>query len=183
MSRPWVSAPIKVICAAVMGLAVSVTAIAADISIRTYPPHPLIERTRYGQALNFDLEVTNRGPEALELTAIRLLTRDRGGAVAQRLEINDNGIAPGLQTVPTRVWTPGQALTVHNPFHTLAGDLDIGRFDYEFVFRTSGKQTFTAVHSVTPATYRQQARLRIPLAGRILVWDGPCVCTDSFPID
>ena len=68
------------------------------------------------------------------------------------------------------------------PFHTLAGDLDIGRLDYEFVFRTSGKQTFTAVHSVTPATYRQQARLRIPLAGRILVWDGPCVCTDRFPI-
>ena len=157
---------------AVMTLTISVTVMAADVSVQTYPPRPLIERNRYGQALNFDLEVTNGRPDALELTAIRLTVLDRGGAVAQRLEINDNGIAPGLQTVPIRTWTSGQALTIYNPFHTLAGDLDIGRLEYEFVFRTADKQTVTTMLTVTPATYRQQVRLRIPLPGRVLVWDG-----------
>ena len=157
---------------ALMALAISVSAVAADISVQTYPPQPLIERTRYGQALNFDLEVTNGRQDALELTGIRLRVVDRRGAVAQRLEINDNGIAPGLQTVPVRSWTSGQSHTIFNPFHTLAGDLDIGRLEYELVFRATGDQTVTTALTVTPATYRQKARLRLPLPGRVLVWDG-----------
>ena len=172
MVVPGVVRAVTATVGAVMALAISVTAMAADVSVQTYPSRPLIERSRYGQALNFDLEVTNGRPDALELTAIRLTVLDRGGAVAQRLEINDNGIAPGLQTVPIRTWTSGQALTIYNPFHTLAGDLDIGRLEYEFVFRTADKQTVTTMLTVTPATYRQQVRLRIPLPGRVLVWDG-----------
>jgi murein DD-endopeptidase MepM/ murein hydrolase activator NlpD len=169
---PGVVRAITATIGAAIALTIPVTATAADVSVQTYPSQPLIERSRYGQALNFDLEVTNGRSDAVDLTAIRLKVIDRGGGVAQRLEINDNGIAPGLQTLPVRTWNSGQALTIYNPFHTLTGDVDIGRLEYEFVFRTADKQTVTTMHTVTPATYLQRVRLRIPLPGRVLVWDG-----------
>lgn len=106
------------------------------VSHRLYPPQPLIENSRLGQAINFDVELTNNGSSELDLIAVRAAVRDAGGKIVQRLEVNDNGGAPSIATLPATKWKPGEAHTIYNPFHTLAADIPIGRIDLEFVFRT-----------------------------------------------
>jgi murein DD-endopeptidase MepM/ murein hydrolase activator NlpD len=144
----------------------------AEIATRLYPPQPLIERTRFGQAINFDVELVNRGTDLLELTAIRAAVRGPSGAIVQRLEINDNGSAPGIHTVPTRTWKPGETHTVYNPFHTLSADIELGSLDYEFVFQNERKETVVARVAARPLPYAARTRLILPLDGRFLVWDG-----------
>lgn len=144
----------------------------ADFEIRSYPPQPLIERTRLGQALNFDFEMTNAGPQALELTAVRAFVRDPAGTVVQRLELNDNGALPGIDTIPNRVWKPGESRTVFNPFHTLASDLTLGRIDFEFLFKDEEDAVVIGRTQVRPIPYVQKTRLILPMRGRVLVWDG-----------
>lgn len=142
------------------------------LSHKVYPSQPLIQRTRLGQAINFDVEVTNSGTKSLELTAIRAAVRDPRGLIVQRLEVNDNGSAPGIHTVPTRAWKPGEAHTIFNPFHTLAADVPLGRIDYEFIFRDDKKETVTETVQITPAPYAHKTSLIVPMPGRVLVWDG-----------
>ena len=137
-----------------------------------YPPQPLIERTRFGQAINFDFEIHNRGQGTFELKAVKAAVRDRSGAIVQRLEINDNGSLPGIATVPNRTWKAGENRTIPNPFHTLSGDIEFGRIDYEFEFADDKKAKIVERSSVQPAPYRQKTRLILPLPGRVLVWDG-----------
>jgi hypothetical protein len=91
-----------------------------------------MQATRFGQALNFDFDIRNTGDERLELTEVLLVVRDPDGAVAKRRALDDNGISPGIHTVPRRSVLPASDLTLFNPFHTLSGDLPIGTLEYSF---------------------------------------------------
>jgi hypothetical protein len=155
-----------------MAMALAAAAGSAPIAVTVHPDHPLIERTRLGQAINFDFEVVNNGPGPIDLSAIRATVRDPAGAVALRLEVNDNGIAPGIETLAAHSWKAGDAQTIFNPFHTLPADLAIGRIDFEFQFRSGDLPPAPATISVAPAPYRQKTRLVLPMRGRMLVWDG-----------
>src|SRR5262245_44081822 len=72
---------------------------APSVEIAVLPQQPLIERTLFGQDLNFDFRVVSRASIALKLNRIGLRVRDAKGAVLQVLEINDNGLAPGIDTI------------------------------------------------------------------------------------
>lgn len=145
---------------------------AERVEVRQYPADPLIERTELGQAINFDFEITNSGQEDLQLTAVRAAVRDPGGAIVKRLEVNDNGGEPGIQTLSHRDWKPGESHTIFNPFHTLANDVALGRIDFELLFARPDKQIVTKRVTVNPIAYAPRTRLRVPLQGRVLVWDG-----------
>lgn len=147
-------------------------ALAADMAVQLHPTIPLIERTRLGQAINFDFEMTNAGPHILELVAVRAFVHDPAGTVVQRLEVNDNGSLAGIDTVPNRIWKPGESRTIFNPFHTLASDIRIGRIDFEFLFKDEREGIVTERRQVQPAPYAQKTRLILPMQGRVLVWDG-----------
>lgn len=153
-------------------LALSAQEAPNEVEAKVYPPEPLIQRTRFGQAINFDVEVTNGGSGTLELTAIRAAVRDPLGRIVQRLEVNDNGSAPGIHTIPTRTWKAREAHTIFNPFHTLAADVPLGRMDYEFVFKDENRQSVTEQVRVSPAPYAHMTSLIVPMSGRVLVWDG-----------
>lgn len=144
----------------------------AVMTIQQYPDRPLIERTRFGQAINFDFELKNVAGQELELTAIRAAVRDPAGAIVQRLEVNDNGGEPGIRTIPYQFWKPEDIHTIFNPFHTLAKDVPIGRIDYELLFKTPDKKIVTERVTVRPSEYHTKTRLIVPLPGRSLVWDG-----------
>ena len=147
-------------------------AAAAEVQLRLYPEQPLIERTRLGQAVNFDVELVNEGTSTLELTTIRAAVRDPQGHIVQRLEVNNNGGLPGIGTIPDRTWNPGEAQTIFNPFHTLAPDIPLGRIDMEFVFTAGAGATLTERVEVRPRPYVQKTALVMPMPGRVLVWDG-----------
>src|SRR5262247_4815898 len=81
------------------------TASAAEpttLQVTVVPTQPLLERTLYGQAMNCDFRIANRGSEALELRVVNLAVRDQSGALIAKLELNDNGIAPGIEIVSSR---------------------------------------------------------------------------------
>ena len=156
-----------------LAMSAATAALAAPaLEIRQYPDAPLIERTRLGRAINFDFELHNPTELEFELFTIRAAVRDADGAIAQRLEINDGGGQPGIRTLPHRIWKPGEVHTIYNPFHTLPADVPIGRIDFELLFRGPDKQVVTERVTVRPSAYRTRTRLRVPLTGRVLVWDG-----------
>ena len=141
-------------------------------SVEAIPARPLIARSRLGRELNLDLVVKNTTGRPLELVTVRAAVFDPSGAVTRRLEVNDNGIAPGIETLPNRRVGPGEARTVFNPFHTFAADVPLDRVDFELVFRDGEGRDVVSRLSVRPVEYRTKTRLRLPLDGRMLVWDG-----------
>jgi len=64
------------------------------LQVTVVPAQPLLERTLYGQAMNCDFRIANRGTQALELRVVQLAVRDSSGALIAKLELNDNGIQP-----------------------------------------------------------------------------------------
>lgn len=143
----------------------------AGVEITVAPATPLIQRTPFGQNLSLDFVISNVGGQTLLLNEVTLLVRDPEGLVGQRLVLNENGVAPGIETIPRRRIDAGEAITVFNPFHTLAADLPIGTLEYRFVFSAGPGSIHTAV-TVAPRVFRPQTTLRLPLAGRIHVSSG-----------
>lgn len=141
-------------------------------TVKALPAAPLVESTADGQRLNFDLLVDNGTGRPLELVAVRAVVRDATGAVSRRIEINDNGVAPGIQTLPDRKYAAGERHAVFNPFHSFPARLPLARVDYELVFRGEDGKDVTSAITVQPRIYRTRTRLRLPLSGRMLVWDG-----------
>ena len=145
---------------------------AQSLQVTLVPAQPLLERTLYGQAMNCDFRVANRGSDALELRVVNLAVRDQSGALIAKLELNDNGIAPGIEIVPNRKIEAGGGITLFNPFHTLAAQWPVASLDYTFRF-SGGKEGDLVQHvHVEPKFYATRTKLRLPLDGRLLVWDG-----------
>jgi murein DD-endopeptidase MepM/ murein hydrolase activator NlpD len=147
-------------------------AVAQSLQVTVVPAQPLLERTLYGQAMNCDFRITNRGSEELELRVVNLDVRDRSGALIARLELNDNGIAPGIEIVPNRKLAAGGGMTLFNPFHTLAAQWPLASLEYTFRFRDGKDGDVVQSVRVEPKEYATRTRLRLPLDGRLLVWDG-----------
>jgi hypothetical protein len=147
-------------------------AVAQSLQVTVVPAQPLLERTLYGQAMNCDFRIANRGSEELELRVVELAVRDRSGALIAKLELNDNGIAPGIEIVPNRKLAVGGGMTLFNPFHTLAAQWPLASLEY--TFRFAGAKHGDVVQSVRvePKEYVTRTQLRLPLDGRLLVWDG-----------
>jgi len=143
------------------------------LQVTVVPAQPLLERTLYGQAMNCDFRFANHGAQALELRIVQLDVRDGSGALIAKLEVNDNGIQPGITTIANRKVPAGGGLTVFNPFHTLAAQWPFASLEYTFRFANEkgGDDTVQTVR-VTPKPYATKTRLRLPLDGRLLVWDG-----------
>jgi hypothetical protein len=142
------------------------------LEVTVVPAQPLLERTLYGQAMNCDFRIANRGKQALELRVVQLVVRDAGGAVVAKLEVNDNGILPGIASIPNRKVAAGAGVTLFNPFHTLAAQWPLASLDYTFRFSDEKEGEVVRNVRVVPKPYATRTRLRLPLDGRVLVWDG-----------
>ena len=159
--------------AAVLVIGAASTAQPAEtLQVTVVPAQPLLERTLYGQAMNCDFRIANRGSQPLELRVVQLAVRDPGGAIVAQLELNDTGSQPGITIIANRRIAPGAQLTVFNPFDTLAAQWPLGSLDY--TFRFADEKDGEVVHKVrvVPKAYATRTRLRLPLEGRLLVWDG-----------
>jgi Peptidase family M23 len=164
------------LASAVVAAALSIhSASAAEpevLQVTVVPAQPLLERTLYGQAMNCDFRFANRGTQALELRVVQVDVRDRSGALIAKLEVNDNGIQPGITTVANRKVAAGGGLTVFNPFHTLAAQWPLATLDYTFRFGVENSPDVVRSVHVEPKPYATKTHLRLPLDGRLLVWDG-----------
>ncbi len=144
------------------------------IRVRTYPEHPLIERDRHQQYLNFDFGLENPGDSAREVERVELSVFDRRGRLVRRQFIWSKGAAsPGLLTAPDRTVPANGSSSLFNPFYALPADLELYRLHYEFVFGTRGiEPTSSVALDVTPVWYRPTVRLTLPVDGPAIVYDG-----------
>jgi hypothetical protein len=136
-----------------------------SVTITTIPATPLIELTKNGQALNFDLLLENRGSTALTVEEVEATVLDAKGAMVlqRRLTSNGNSIA----TLPNRELAPGKKLVIFNPFPELDGEVELHTIRYDV---TAGEER--ASITVKPRRYETKAELILPLRGRVFVHDG-----------
>ena len=142
----------------------------AAVTVATAPGQVYVEE-RTDAHLNFDFSI-NAGTDSLWLKKIEVSVYDASGALELRKFVDNNGFSPAVTSLSHRVFAPGQAALVFNPFHTFGPDVDLARLAYSFEFETAKHQPVTAQLDVRPARYQPHAALHLPLTGHLLVWDG-----------
>jgi len=136
-----------------------------SVTITTIPATPLIELTKSGQALNFDLVLENSGSAAVTVDEVEATVLDAKGAMVlqRRLTSNGNSIA----TLPNRELAPGKKLVIFNPFPEFDGEVELHAIRYDV---TAGEER--ASITVKPRRYETKSDLILPMRGRVFVHDG-----------
>jgi len=142
------------------------------------PTAPRVEHTLFGAAYNFDILVQAPPDRSVSIASIEVGYLDAAGRTLYERTLDFNG--RGIDTVPNRTLRAGQRRLLLNPFPIAPPDVSPARVRvrvglYEAPeppdpaqMRLVQTQEFTA--SIAPEP--QPLRLIMPLAGRVLVWDG-----------
>lgn len=148
------------------------TAFADPVTVTSSPAKPLIERTKAGQSVSVDLVITNTLPAALVLDELRVQVLDAKDTILHD-RIAESGISGAFPT-ETRVAAKTGTLLVLNPFHTFPGSLPLAklRFTLSFHEDTKAATERRITHDVTPSSYANKTRLRVPVKGRVIVQEG-----------
>lgn len=141
-------------------------AVLAAITISTLPATPLVQQTRGGQTLNFDLILENQGAQKVVIDEIEATVLAPNGALVTQQRLMRNGAS--IRTLPQREIEPGKKLVIFNPFHELDGDLVLDAIRYDITFEDEQRASIT----VRPRRYETKADLILPLGGRVFVHDG-----------
>jgi murein DD-endopeptidase MepM/ murein hydrolase activator NlpD len=148
---------------------------AAAVRASLIPQQPLVERSRDGQQLNFDLLFSNEGDEALELAAIEVTLFDREGRFfsQRRLDRNGDSVTMAILTIPNRVLPAKGRLVVFNPFARFPAGTWLGDLRYEATFRAGEEGPEQRVHiDVKPRAFQPKTVLSLPLHGATFIHDG-----------
>jgi murein DD-endopeptidase MepM/ murein hydrolase activator NlpD len=143
----------------------------AEVTVRSLPAAPLIERTQNAQALGFDLLLENKTAETLELSRIEasVLAKDDVLVLQRRLQRNGDSIS----TLANRELKPGAKLVIFNPFHDFEPDVELRRIRYDLWFDAGEEpEKHHASIVIEPQPYAGRTPLILPLRGRVLVHDG-----------
>ncbi|MCB2406738.1 M23 family metallopeptidase [Hymenobacter lucidus] len=159
------------LAAALLPAAANSTAAAPGAVTITVAPSRVLLEERAGSHLNFDFAV-QAGPDSLWLSKVEVSVYDRSGALVLRKFVDNNGFSPSVSSLSHRVFAPGQVALVFNPFHTFAPDVEVARLAYTFEFQDAKRKAVTQALDVTPERYQPRAALKIPITGRLLIWDG-----------
>lgn len=143
------------------------------VSIAAAPARALLERMPDAQHLNIDLQVSNRGSEALDIDRIELSAYDAKGALLLRRFVDGNGVRPSVDVIGPRRIDAGQTRNVFNPFATFAHELEIASLRFQFdLSNPDGSKTLQQAVVVTPRHHRNHARYVLPVGGRLINYDG-----------
>ncbi len=148
----------------------------SGVSVEVAPVTPWIEQdpsvAGSPQYLNFDLILINGAATARTLAAITLSATDPSGTPVLQRYCDGSGLSPCIATIPGREIAPGARAIVYNPFHTLPGDITLGTLTYELRYADSAGALVDTVRATIHPARPHPVPLRLPLAGRVLVFDG-----------
>lgn len=146
---------------------------AALLSVQVLPQPAYVAADAHGQSLSVDLIVDNQLAEPLDVDEVQISVFDRGGRLVLRKFIDGNGTRPSIRTADAADIPAGAKTLIFNPFHDFAPDVDLHtvRFDLKLSSK-DGSRIFAESATVKPVVYRGKARLILPVAGRMIVWDG-----------
>ncbi|HEX6041438.1 M23 family metallopeptidase [Longimicrobium sp.] len=148
-----------------------------DVTVRAAPERVRVERGA-SQYLNFDFLIHNGGADTLEITRVEVSVYDGAGGLQLRKLVNENGPSPSaLLLSPDRVLPPGADGMIFNPFAEFPREVELARLRYDVELRprrADGErgEPIARTVDVMPEAFAPRTRLRMPLQGRVLVWDG-----------
>lgn len=144
-----------------------------DVRIASEPAILYRERIGAEHALNFELRIDNRSDVALAIDRLEVGAYDMKGNLLLRRFVDGNGVRPSVQTLGGGDIAAGQGLTVFNPFERFPVELPIARLSYRIeLSNEDGSRKTVRDIDVVPTDYRNRQSLRLPLAGRMLNYDG-----------
>jgi hypothetical protein len=144
----------------------TIAALLLFVTIQSIPATPLIEQTKTGQSINFDLLLENTGDKPLEITELEATVLGENGALVTQRRLMSNG--DSIATLPNRTIAPRGKLVVFNPFADFDRDVELRRIRYDFTFADETTASFV----VEPRAYPGKTDLILPLRGRVFVHDG-----------
>lgn len=148
-------------------------AIDSHINITIHPTAPYIKTSSVGQAINFDFALENISGETLHFRKIQLSVLDTSGKLILQKFLDENGTAPGIETLPKRTIEIGTTQLIFNPFNTLAPEIEFAALQYDFVLESDPSQAiYEQTITVTPSVYQTQTPLIVPLRSLFIVYDG-----------
>ena len=157
-------------------LALAAVPASAQVRATALPAQPLLESTRDGQDLNFDLVFDNPGNKALTLVRLEATWFDaQGGFLGQRrLDQNGDDTTMGIATVPNRALPAGGRLVVFNPFQHFRAPMWLGDLRYSAVFSTGEKDASEQRIELrlAPTTFVPRTSLGLPVRGASFLHDG-----------
>lgn len=146
---------------------------APDVRVAAEPSAIHYERIGDSRVLNFELRIDNRSDVALAIDRLEVSAYDAGGALLLRRFVDGNGVRPSVQALGGRDIPAGQGLTVFNPFERFPLELPIARLAYRVeLSNEDGSRKAARDVDVMPTEYRNGQSLHLPLAGRLLNYDG-----------
>ncbi len=148
------------------------TAPASPPTLSVRPDPAYIERTDGGQVLHCDIVIDNPASVTRTITRLQVTAHDASGAIGYRRFIDGNGVSPAILTVPNRAVPANGKILLLNPLPVFPRDLDIARVRFDIELSEESGGTVTASVEVAPTVYQARAKLQLPLAGRMIVWDG-----------
>ncbi len=145
----------------------------APLRITVRPQPTYIERTRSAQLVNCDFLVENSSTEKWILQEIEVSAYDAAGKLEARKFVNDNGNSPSIATLNRREVRPRQQMLVFNPLFSFDREVELATLIYRFSWRTeNGHTEVSSEVAVKPEFYKRQKALRLPIRGRVIIWDG-----------
>lgn len=146
---------------------------AMNVSVRVSPQPSYIAADASRQELSLDLIVESREQEPLDLDEVQISVFDRAGKLELRKFIDGNGTRPSIRTADVPEIAPGGTMLIFNPFQQFAPDVELHKVQFDLKLSSKdGSRRTTATATVNPVVYRSKARMILPVASRMIVYDG-----------
>ncbi len=158
-------------CAAVLSALARAQEAPLHITLRPIPAY--IESSRGAQLVNCDFVVENASAERWVLHQVEVSAYDTAGRLEIRKFVNDNGNSPSIETLNQREAPPGKRILIFNPLFSFGPEINLARLVYQFSWRSENGQLEVSTRvEVQPKSYPGQTSLRLPVKGKVIVWDG-----------
>ncbi|HET8775375.1 MAG TPA: peptidoglycan DD-metalloendopeptidase family protein, partial [Thermoanaerobaculia bacterium] len=143
------------------------------VTVQVSPQPAYISADAAGQSLSLDLILENHTAEPLDLDELQISVIDRAGKLVLRRFIDGNGTRPSIRTADVAEVPAGAKTMVFNPFHDFAADVDLNTLKFDLKLSSKdGSRRHTASAVVKPEVYKGKAKLILPVASRMIVYDG-----------
>lgn len=153
----------------------SFNAFAHDLAVSSLPTQPLLENSRDGQDLNFDLVFDNPSAQPLTLIKLEATWFDADGRFLGQRRLDQNGDATtmGIATIANLALPAKGRLVVFNPFQHFGRSNWLADMRYVAVFSAGDDMPEQRVElRIAPKTFVPRTRLGLPLTGPVFVHDG-----------
>lgn len=154
-----------------IALLLATAAQAQTVQGRILPERPWLEPTEFGQAVNFDLALTNPGDHAVELTELEVTFVGSDGRSILTRRLDGNGTAPSIQILSGRILEPDAERLIFNPFEYAPAGAAVASVRIRAVLSAEDHDDVT-VETTAAVRVADGPTMLVPVVGRVLVWDG-----------